>query len=229
MTSFTSPSADADRSNRRWRWFWIASALAFMAVVTPTFVDLYRLWSARRDADLPKALSAANDLAKGFFGPMMSSWLDDIALEIRDEVVQSNLLSIKRLVPDSQESAYAEMELGRLAIQKGDAAQAALHLERYLKSGLGRDANLARLHLSDAYRDLKKYEESALLLRVVLKQTPSPEERIEASFKLGELYQFHLDRTADAVKIYKEAMEDTAVPSRWRNDILTNLALLKEQ
>lgn len=215
-------------SDRWWLWFWILSIAGVSVLISPAVCDFYRLWSARNAGDLPRALAAGNSLAKGFFGPLMSSWLDDVILEIRDEVIQNNLMTIKRLVPDSEESSYAEMELGRLAMEKGDAPQAAVHLERYLKSGLGRDVNRARMLLSDAYRELKKYEEAALLLRVVLRDALSPAERIEASFRLGELYQFHLGRAPDALEIYRQALSDTAAPGRWRNDILTNLSLLRE-
>ncbi|MBI4178029.1 tetratricopeptide repeat protein [bacterium] len=221
-------TAGTERADRGWRRFWALTLAAFALFLAPTVVDLYRLYSARRASDLPMALAASNDLSKGFFGPLLAPWLDDVSMKIRDEVIEENLLSIRRLVPDSQESAYAEMELGRLAVEKGDYTASVIHLERYLKSGLGRDIQRARMLLSDAYRETKRYDEAALLLRVVLKETPDPQERMESSFRLGELYQFHLGRVDDAVEIYKNALEDKTAQGRWRNDILTNLSLLKE-
>ena len=191
-------------------------------------MDVYRLKSAREEGDLPRALAAARSLSDGFFGPLLSTWLDEVTREIRAEIVEGNLLSIKRLVPDTEESAYAEMELGRLALSQGNAHQAAIHFERYLKSGLGRDVERARMDLGDAYRELKKYDEAAALFQQVRGGTPSREFRIEAAFRLGELYQFYLNRPKDALEIYRQALADTSAPGRWQNDILTNLSLLKE-
>lgn len=223
----------AGQTDRGWRWLWIGTALAVLALLFPVGLDYYRLSNARKEGDLPRALSAARSLTEGFFGPLLAPWLDEVSKEIQSEVVEDNLMSIKRLVPDSEESAYAELELGRLALGQGDARQAALHFERYLKSGLGRDVPRAKMDLSEAYRELKRYDESAKLLQEVLKALTGPanrgdEARMEASFRLGELYQFYLNRSPEALDIYRRAVEDTAAPGRWRNDILTNLALLKE-
>lgn len=215
-------------ADRWWKWLWIGSGLAVLLLVAPLGMDLYRLQDARKSGDLPRALSAARALSDGFFGPLLAPWLDGVKKEIQAEVIQGNLLSIKRLVPDSEESAYAELELGRLALSGGNASQAVLHLERYLKSGLGRDVNRARLELSDAYRELKRYDDSAKLLQEVLNGPVSNEIRMEASFRLGELYQFYLNRPQDALQVYQRALEDTVTTGRWRNDILTNLTLLKE-
>ena len=174
-------------------------------------------------------MSAARSLSESFFGPLFSSWLDGVTKEIQAEVVESNLLSIKRLVPDSEESAYAEMELGRLALGMNNPGQAVMHFERYLKSGLGRDLSRARMDLSEAYRELKRFDDAAKLLQEVLSSPETGKEaRLEAAFRLGEVYQFYLNRSQDAVRIYSRAIEDTATPGRWRNDILTNLSLLKE-
>ena len=237
------------QGDRWWRWLWITTLLALALLCMPAVIDFYSLRAARKEGDLPKALAAARSLSESFFGPLFSLWLDDVTKQIRREVVETNLLSIKRLVPDSEESAYAEMELGRLALNRGDAPQAAMHFERYLKSGLGRDEARARMDLSEAYKELKKYTESADLLEGILKRIAppsasrprgsdeafspsgwslSPGERMEAAFRLGELYQFYLNRPQDAVPIYQRALEDTATPGRWRNDILTNMSLLSE-
>ena len=120
------------------------------------------------------------------------------------------------------------MELGRLALSRGDPAKAVLHLERYLKSGLGRDVARARMDLSDAYRELKNYPKSTEILEEVLKSNLSREERMEASFRMGELLQFYLNRPSEAVEIYRKALGDTTSAGRWRNDILTNLSLIQE-
>lgn len=218
------PSAD-----RGWRWLWAGAALLALALLVPAAWDLYQLRSARKAGDLPKAMIAARALSESFFGPLFSSWLDGVTKEIQAEVVEGNLLSIKRLVPDSEESAYAEMELGRLALGMNNPRQAAMHFERYLKSGLGRDLPRARMDLSEAYRELKQYDESAKLLQQVLNSPDAGKEaHLEAAYRLGDLYQFYLNRAQDAVKIYQRAIEDTVTPGRWRNDILTNLSLLKE-
>lgn len=221
-----------DRSDLWWRWLWIGAFMAFVLICAPPAVDFYRMRAARIEGDLPRALSAAQSLSHGFFGPLLSSWLDETTRDIREEIVAGNLMSIKRLVPDSEESAYAELELGRLALGQGAPRTAALHLERYLKSGLGRDVARARMDLSDAYREQKENIRAAELLQEVLKGRSSKEERMEASFRLGELYQFYLSRPSDALQVYREALldEDTssAQAARWRNDILTNLSLLQE-
>jgi len=215
------------RPDRWWRWLWIGSILALALLCLPSVLDLYRLRSARNDGDLPRALAAAKSLSDGFFGPLFSSWLDRVTREIQAEIVEGNLLSIQRLVPDTEESAFAELELGRLALSQGNAKEAAVHLERYLRSGVGRDANRARMDLSEACREMKKYDDSARLLQEVLNGAPPAEQRMEAAFRLGELFQFYLSRPADALSLYQRALLDTS-PGRWRNDILTNLSLLKE-
>jgi len=115
-------------SDRVWRWIWIGSILAVFGLSAPLAVDLYSLREARRDGDLPKSMRLVQSLSEGFFGPILSPWLDSVSQEIRSEVVESNLLSIQRLVPDSEESAYAELELGRLALDQGNATEAAVHL-----------------------------------------------------------------------------------------------------
>lgn len=217
-----------DRADRWWTWLWVVCVLAVILLCAPSVYHIVRLRSARAEGDLPRALQAAESLSDGFFGPLFSSWLDENVRQMRAEVISENLMSIKRLVPDSEESAYAEMELGRLALTRGDPRQAVVHLERYLKSGLGRDVVRARMDLSDAYRELKKFDPAATLLQAILKGTMTSEERMEASFRLGELYQFYLNRVPDAVEVYRLALEDTTVQGRWRNDIMTNLSLLRD-
>lgn len=219
--SHTSPS-------RGWLWLWILSALAALALAVPTAMKLVEFHTARKAGDMPKALAAARSVSDGFFGPLLEPWIESEVKEVREEVIEGNLMSIKRLVPDSEESAYAEMELGRLALGQGNYTQAAIHLERYLKSGLGRDVARAKMDLSEAYKELKKFEDSADLLRQVIRNTPTRDERMEASFRLGELYQFFLNRPANALEIYRSAVEDTIASAKWRNDILTNLSLMKE-
>jgi len=215
-------------SDRVWRWIWIGSILAVFGLSAPLAVDLYSLREARRDGDLPKSMRLVQSLSEGFFGPILSPWLDSVSQEIRSEVVESNLLSIQRLVPDSEESAYAELELGRLALDQGNATEAAVHLERYLKSGLGRDVHRAKMDLAESYREMKRHEDALKLLTEVIQAGSSSEIRSEAAFHIGELLQFYLSRPKEAESVYRRALADTAVPPRWKNDILTNLSLLKE-
>ncbi len=219
---------DSESSERGWRWLWIGTAVVIALIVSPTIYTLHDLKSARAAGDLPRALAAVRSLTDGFFGPLLSPWLDEVGRQIRQEVITENLESIQRLVPDTEESAYAEMELGRLALNQGNAEQAILHLERYLKSRLGRDIDRARLDISDAYREVKRYGDAEAMLKIVLGLRPNAELFAEASFRMGELYQFHLNRPQDALSVYRAALSDTSVKGRWRNDMLTNVALLKE-
>lgn len=222
------PEDEAASADRRWRRLWLGAVLAVAVILAPTLVNLYALRSAREAGDLPRALRAARDLSDGFFGPLLNPWLEEVSRQIREEIVADNLQSIQRLVPDTEESAYAEMELGRLALSRGDARQAVLHLERYLKSGLGRDLDRARVDLSEAYREVKRHADAESMLKIVWKDSTEAEIRAEAAFRLGELYQFHLNRPRDAMTVYRDALADTGVKGRWRNDILTNVSLMKE-
>ena len=95
----TPPGAPSDRW---WKALWIMSIAALLWISAPTFRDIYVLHSARKEGDLPRALAAAHALSDGFFGPVLSPWLDELTNDIRKEVVEGNLLSIKRLVPDSE-------------------------------------------------------------------------------------------------------------------------------